>query len=304
MALPKRSLRPAGGNDRGTLLSTLGLVSRGRMQLARIVETVVAQFVPGPQVFEGIEVRCIRWQNCDLDGSSQTIQILARQATAMRPQAISDNQQRLFQMGLERLEKFDDLFLFDAAFVQSEQTVGARESCDGRDVGPAEMKLDDGHLSFGCPSAHSGRALADAGLVHEDNQSALSPGFFLRASQVRCFKLRTASSLRSIACFSGFCGLQPREPTTVVHQAGLGALAREPPAERQCRLHRATASMCISSAEPRPQPTLPRAAFPSQQHPSSLQSLSGGLAQSLLCHSNSLQYQPWRDNASDSKWLS
>src|ERR1700738_2081141 len=117
-----------------------------------------------------------------------------------------------FKWALERFEEFDDLFLLDAALVQPEQEVGARGPSDDRDMVPVEVKLDDGRLSLGCPSADSGRALADAGLVYKDNQSAFSLGFFLRAGQVRRFQLRTASSSRSIARFSGFCGLKPIEP--------------------------------------------------------------------------------------------
>jgi hypothetical protein len=45
----------------------------------------------------------------------------------------------MLQMGFERLEEFDDLFLLDAAFVQPEQAVCARQSCDDRNVSPVEM---------------------------------------------------------------------------------------------------------------------------------------------------------------------
>ena len=43
----------------------------------------------------------------------------------MRFQAVPDDQQRLFQMGLERFEKFDNLFLLDAALVQPEPKSGS-----------------------------------------------------------------------------------------------------------------------------------------------------------------------------------
>ena len=72
------SLRPAGGDNRRALLSTLKLVARGRMQLTQIVGAVVGQSMslePGPQVFDGIQVRSIRRQKCDLDLSGQTVQI-------------------------------------------------------------------------------------------------------------------------------------------------------------------------------------------------------------------------------------
>lgn len=112
MTSPKRSLHPASGNDRGTFLSALELVARGQLQFAQIVGTAVGHgvsFEPGPQAFHGIQVRCVRRQECDLDVSGQAVQILAHQATAMRPQAIPDDQQGLLQVGLERLEEVDDL---------------------------------------------------------------------------------------------------------------------------------------------------------------------------------------------------
>ena len=81
-------------------------------------------------------------------------------------------------MGLERFEEVDKLFLLDAAFVKPEQTVGARQAGDDRDVSPIEVKLDDGSLSLGCPGAHTCGALADARFIDKYDQSSLSDGFF------------------------------------------------------------------------------------------------------------------------------
>lgn len=63
------------------------------------------------------------------------------------------------------------------------------------------MKLEDGRLSFGCPSTYPGRAFAGARFVDEDNQPAFSL-FFL--GQVRRFRARTAFASRSIARFQPF----------------------------------------------------------------------------------------------------
>jgi hypothetical protein len=181
MTSPQRSLHPASGDDRGSLLSTLELVARGRMQLAQIVGTVVGQrmpFEPGPQVLHGVQVQRIGPQECDLDISGQAVQILAHQAAAVRFQAIPDDQQRLLQMGLERLEEFDDFFFLDAALVQPEQAVGAAQASDDRDVVPVEVKLNDGRVPLGGQGAHPRGTLADARFVHKYDQSALSTGFF------------------------------------------------------------------------------------------------------------------------------
>jgi hypothetical protein len=157
MTSPQRSLHPASGDDRRSLLSALELVAGARMQFAEIVGAVVGQRValqPGPQVFDRVHVRRVRRQKRDLDVSVQAVQVLAHQTTAVRLQTIPYHQQRLLQVGLERLEEFDDLLFLDAALVQPEQTVGAREPGDDRDVIPVEVKLDDGRLSPGRPGAH------------------------------------------------------------------------------------------------------------------------------------------------------
>lgn len=96
----------------------------------------------------------------------------------MRLEPIPDDQQGLFQVSLERFEEIDDFFFLDAALVQSEHAVGARHSCDDRDVIPVEVKLDDGRLSFGSPGTYTWGSLADARLVHKNDHSPLSLGFF------------------------------------------------------------------------------------------------------------------------------
>ena len=88
-------------------MSALEFVACGGVQLAQVVGTVVGQRVslePSPQVFDRIEVWGIGRKKGDLDVPVQRIQIIAHQATAMRLQAIPDHQQRLLEMGLERLE--------------------------------------------------------------------------------------------------------------------------------------------------------------------------------------------------------
>lgn len=96
-------------------------------------------------------------------------------------------------MAFERLEKLDQRFLLDAAFVNPEQAVGTSQAGDDRDVVPVEVKLDNGCLSFGGPSSYTRWALADTRFVDKDDQSPLSLGFFLRAGHLYRLHLCTTS---------------------------------------------------------------------------------------------------------------
>src|SRR5664279_2769193 len=215
MTSPQRSLHPASGNDRGSFLGALEPVACGHLQLAQVVGAVVGHLValePGPQRFDRIEVGRVGWQVRNLDVTAQRVEIVAHEVAVVCPGSIPDHQQRLLEMGLERLEKLDKLFFLDAAFVKTKQKVCERQTCNDRDVIPVEVKLDGGSLSLGGPRAHTGRTFADARFVDEDNQSGVAAGFFLRAGQVLRFQLRTTSSLRSMARLLGFCGLKPSEP--------------------------------------------------------------------------------------------
>lgn len=158
MTSPKRSLHPAHGNNRGAHLRAFEFVACGRVQLAQIVGTVVCQGMPlepRPQIFDGIEVGGIGRKKGDLDVPVQRIEVVAHQTAAMRLQAIPDYQQGLLQMRFQRFEKFDNLLFLDAALVQPEQTVGACNPGNNRDMIPVEVKLNDWRLRpsalrYGC----------------------------------------------------------------------------------------------------------------------------------------------------------
>lgn len=189
------------------MLGTLELVSSGCLQLAEIVRAEVRQRMslePCPEIFDRIQVRRVRRQKCDLNVTIGAVEVLPHQFRFVCPESIEDDQQRLFQMRLERLEKLDDLFLLDAAFVETEQVVGSGQPSHDRQLLPVEVKLNNRRLSFGRPGAHARRSFADAGLVDEDNPSFLSQGFFLSAGQVLRLNSCTASSSRSMARRSGF----------------------------------------------------------------------------------------------------
>ena len=161
------------------------------MQLGEVVRAVVGHRMslqPCPQVFDGIEIGCVRRQEGDLDVAADGIEVVANQMAAVRPQSIPYHQQGLLQVGLERLEESDNFFLLDTALVQPEQEIAARQSGNDRDVVPVEVELDDRRLTLGCPGAHPCGPLAQARFIDKDDQTALALGFFLSAGHVRSFQ--------------------------------------------------------------------------------------------------------------------
>src|SRR5574340_745049 len=160
MTLPKRSLHPASGDDRRTFLRALELVAGIGVQLAQIRRAVVGQRMPlepCPQVFDRIQVWRIGRQEGQLDMTAQPVQIFAHQFAAVRLQPVPDNQQWLFEVRLECLQEFDDLFFPDASLVQAEQAYLKRwtaQPAPGQSLQPEvfnkvqEWLVDDGrHLN-------------------------------------------------------------------------------------------------------------------------------------------------------------
>src|SRR5438045_5270376 len=212
---PQASLNPARRDDGGTVLCALELVASSDVELVEVGRTEVGQGVPlepSPQELDRVQVRRVRRQERHLDGALGGVQVLANELAAMGLQTIPDDQQRPLQVGAQRLEELDVLFLLDRTLVQTEQAVRAAQPGDNGDVGPVEVELDDRRLPLGRPGAHSRRPLAQAGLVDEDDQSPVALGFFLSAGQVLRFHVCTASSSRSMARRSGFCTENPKPP--------------------------------------------------------------------------------------------
>src|SRR5436309_1710093 len=212
---PEARLSPARRDDRRAVLCALEFVAGGDVELIEVGRTEVGQGMPlepGPQEFDGVQVRRVRWQERHLDGAIGGVQILAHELAAMGLQPVPDDQQRPLQVRAQRLEELDVLFLLDRAFVQTEQAVRAAQSGDDGDVRPVEMELNDRRPALRRPGAHPCGPLAQAGLVDEDDQSPIALGFFLSAGQVLRFHVCTASSSRSMARRSGFCTENPRPP--------------------------------------------------------------------------------------------
>jgi len=125
MTLKQTSLLPACRKDIRTLLSTFELVSGRHLQLGEIVREEIRQCItlePSPQTFHWFEIGRIRRQECQLEMSILSVQMVTHQFAAMRHQSIQNSQRRLLELRLEFLEKLDDLFLLDATIEETKQT--------------------------------------------------------------------------------------------------------------------------------------------------------------------------------------
>ena len=144
---------------RCALLSLL----RGYPQFVEIVRTKICQRMslePGPEILHRIEVWCVRRQKRDLNVPVGAVEVFANHLRFVRPESIENDQERLFQVSLERLEEFDDLFFLDASLVETEQAVYSGQSGNHGQVFPVEMELNYWCLPLRCPSAYTGGSLA------------------------------------------------------------------------------------------------------------------------------------------------
>ena len=122
MTLKQTGLHPTRRNDVWAMLGALELVAGSRLQLGDIVRAEVRQrmtFEPSPQIFDRIQIGSVGRQERYLNMPICTVQVIPYQFRPVRLETIPDNQKRLLEVSFERLEEFDGLFFFDAAFVKS-----------------------------------------------------------------------------------------------------------------------------------------------------------------------------------------
>lgn len=125
------------------MVGTFEFVASGHLQLVEIVRAEVCQRMslePSPETFNRIQVRRVWRHEGELNVAIGTVEIFANQFRFVRRESIEHYQQRLLQM---RLEKLDDLFLLDAAFVEAEQIVRSGQSSNHRQMFPVEVKRNN-----------------------------------------------------------------------------------------------------------------------------------------------------------------
>ena len=83
------------------MLRAFELVPGSHLQLCEIIRAEVRECMslePGPEIFDRVQIRGVRWQERDLNVAIGTVEVFANQFRFVCPESIEDDQQRLFQM--------------------------------------------------------------------------------------------------------------------------------------------------------------------------------------------------------------
>lgn len=167
-----------------------------------------------PDVLDGVQFRRVGWKIGSGNPALQTSNVLLHQPAAVSRQTIPHDQQRLTKVTHQGRKEIHYLLLLDGTFIDAEVEVPQREPRSYRKSLPAEVVLQDGGLSAGCPGTATMRSLTQSAFVDEDEDTPLPARFFFSSGHTFFFQLRICSSLRSRARPSGRCGLQPRPTRT------------------------------------------------------------------------------------------
>src|ERR1700690_160136 len=208
------SLLPERPDQGRTSLHGAQAVARSALQVAEVRGAAVGEFVVlemAPDVFGRIQFGRVGGQLFDLNGTVQGLQVVAHERRAMGSQSVPDDQQRLADLLPEGVQELDDLRSLDGAGKESEIEAAEGDSGNDRQLAPVEVVLQDRSLALRRPGTHSGRPLAQSGLVDEDDDPPLFRSVFFRAGQRVCFQCLIRPSSRSSARPEGRWQEKPRE---------------------------------------------------------------------------------------------
>ena len=162
-----------------------------------------------PDVLHRIEFGSGGGEPLSQDVSLQTSDVVTHKLTAMRGQAIPNDQQFARYGALQVSEKQHDVRRLDGFGEEFKVEIPDGESSNKRQRLPVEMVEQDRCLPSRSPGTAAMRPLAQPAFVDQDDCAALLTGFFLRLGQVFFFHSWIATSFRSSARPVGRCGDQP-----------------------------------------------------------------------------------------------
>src|SRR5712692_3482783 len=147
-------LLPERGDELRSALHGPEPVASEGTDLANRVEAKIGQLALlhiAPDVFDGIEFRGIRRQPFENNVSVERFDEVLDDATAVRRQAVPDDQQLAANLLSKRVQEVDELGTADRAGMQPEIKVPETDTGDDRQLFPVEAVLQDRSLALGCP---------------------------------------------------------------------------------------------------------------------------------------------------------
>ena len=96
-------------------LTAAQLAAGGGFQLCQRVRTEVGERMalePGPEVFDGIEVRRIAGQQCHLHGIACAVEIVARDPALVLGRTVPDDQELSLELPAQGLQELHELRAF------------------------------------------------------------------------------------------------------------------------------------------------------------------------------------------------
>src|SRR5271165_73725 len=181
------------------------LGDRGRAQVGNFVFLQV-----GPDRFDRIELGSVGRKKRDGDAAILLFEPSADEPTLVRADPVPDDQQLAANLPVQGRQEFDDLLALDGAREEAKIKAPPGQAGDRRHLLPGEALLDDRGVPPQRPGARDRALLRQTRFVYEDDRSPLEAGLFFSAGQVLRFQAAIACSLRCVARFSGFCGVNPK----------------------------------------------------------------------------------------------
>ena len=179
-------LLPECSDELGSALHRLESVACEAAYFADSVQAEIGQLAllhVAPDVFNRIEFWCVRGQSFQDQVAVERFDVVLDEATAMRRQAIPDDQQLAANLLDKSLQEFDELRAADRAGMQPEIEVPETDAGDDRQLLPVEAVLQDWGLPLGRPGLDPGGSLAQSAFVDEDDGASFATGLFFNAGQ-------------------------------------------------------------------------------------------------------------------------
>src|SRR5712691_8670728 len=205
-------LLPERGDELWSALHGLEPVAGEGAYLTNGIQAEIGQLTllhVAPDVFDRIEFRRVRGQSFQDQVPVERFDVVLDDATAVRRQAVPDDQQLAANLLGKRLQEFDELRAADCAGMQPEIEVPETDAGDDGQLLPVEAVLQDRGLTLGGPGLDPRGSLAQSAFVDEDDGAAFAAGLFLSAGQRLVRHRLIAASSRWIARPAGGCVEKP-----------------------------------------------------------------------------------------------